>query len=144
MKLKLSESKLENRFSKNEIRNSRFPKIFKNRFENSESVLERMIYKNALKKKTNHNFEKMITQDDLWNWIGAWPEPRGPLVPLAWSLFGSLDSRAWFRNPDPWLLTSLRIPWIPWSRIHVGSPDLPVGYPGSLLILWSPDPVRAY
>ena len=65
MKLKFSESKFENRFSKNVIRNSRFPKIFKNRFENSESVLERMIYKNALKKKTNHNFEKMITQDDL-------------------------------------------------------------------------------
>ena len=61
---------------KSEIQNSKidFPKTkskicdfekFKNRFENSESVLERMIYKNALKKKTNHNFEKMITQDDL-------------------------------------------------------------------------------
>ena len=36
----------ENRFSKNEIRNLRFPK-FKNRFENSESALGMMNYKNS-------------------------------------------------------------------------------------------------
>ena len=36
----------ENRFSKNEIRNLRFPK-FKTRFENSESTSGMMIYKNS-------------------------------------------------------------------------------------------------
>ena len=49
-------------FVKNIIRNLRFPKFQNRQFENSKSILEMMIYKNAWNKKADHDFENIRTR----------------------------------------------------------------------------------